>query len=171
MANYNRVILIGNLTRDPEVRYTPSGTAVAELDMAINRNYKRSDGEMAEDTTYVNRITVWGRQAESCGKYLKRGMPVMVEGRLKYDTWEKDGQKHSRLGVVAERVQFLSGPSRSTEFHDGGAGAQTGRPVQGAATNSGNSGVQNIPPQEPAAVPASSPAKDELPGDDEDLPF
>lgn len=113
MANFNKVLLMGNLTRDPEVRYTPSGMAVADLGLAVNRRYRTNDGQEHEETCFVN-VTVWGKQGESCGQYLKRGRPVFVEGRLKFDEWEKDGQKFNRLSVVAERVQFLgSGGGRS----------------------------------------------------------
>jgi single-strand DNA-binding protein len=167
MASYNKVILIGNLTRDPEVRYTPSQTAVADLDMAINRRYKKSNGEFGEETCYVNKITVWGSQAENCGKYLKRGAPVLVEGRLKYETWEKDGQKQSRLGVIAERVQFLSGPSsQRTEFQDGARAAQPAAPAAPTPAPP----VAPPPVASPEVAPAA-PASDDLTKDDEDLPF
>jgi len=106
MANLNKVMLIGNLTRDPEVRYTPSGMAVADLRLAVNRRYRSADGQEHEETCFVN-VTVWAKQAENCGQYLKKGRPVFIEGRLKFDEWEKDGQKLNRLSVVAERVQFL----------------------------------------------------------------
>ncbi len=120
MANFNKVLLMGNLTRDPEVRYTPSGMAVADLRLAVNRRYRSADGQEHEETCFVN-VTVWGKQGENCGQYLKRGRPVFVEGRLKYDEWEKDGQKFNRLSVVAERVQFLGdGGNR------GGAAVQDG---------------------------------------------
>lgn len=114
MASFNRVILMGNLTRDPEVRYAPSGTAVADLRMAISRKYKTADGQTKDEVCYVS-VTAWGRQAETSAEYLSKGSPVMIEGRLKYDEWEKDGQKNNRLSVVAERVQFLSGGPRSGE--------------------------------------------------------
>lgn len=106
MANFNKVMLMGNLTRDPEVRYTPSGMAVADLRLAVNRRYRTADGQEHEETCFVN-VTVWGKQAETCKQYLKKGRPVFIEGRLKFDEWEKDGQKFNRLSVVAERVQFL----------------------------------------------------------------
>ena len=112
MATLNRVFLMGNLTRDPEVRYAPSGKAVSEMRMATNRKYKTSTGEERDETCYVN-VVVWGRQAESCGQYLSKGSPVFVEGRLQYEEWEKDGQKNSRLRVVADRVQFMGSPRRA----------------------------------------------------------
>ena len=103
MANLNRVLLIGNLTRDPEVRYTPKGTAVAEIGLAVNRIYSGEDGEKKEETTFVD-VTLWARQAEIAGQYLKKGRPVFIEGRLQLDTWDdkQTGQKRSRLRVVSE---------------------------------------------------------------------
>ncbi len=110
MANVNIVILVGNLTQNPEVRYTPQGTAVAQLRLAVNRNYRTKDGEQKEEVCYVD-VETWGRQAETCGEYLKKGRSVLVEGRLVYDTWEsKEGQKRSKHKVRANRVQFLSSP-------------------------------------------------------------
>ena len=108
MANLNRVLLIGNLTRDPEVRYTPKGTAVAEIGLAINRIYSGEDGEKKEETTFVD-VTLWARQAEIAGQYLKKGRPVFIEGRLQLDTWDdkQTGQKRSRLRVVSENLQLL----------------------------------------------------------------
>jgi single-strand DNA-binding protein len=110
MANLNRVLLIGNLTRDPEVRYTPKGTAVTEIGLAVNRVYSGEDGEKKEETTFVD-VTVWARQAEIAGQYLKKGRPVFIEGRLQLDSWDdkQTGQKRSRLRVVAENLQFLGG--------------------------------------------------------------
>ncbi|MHC4472495.1 MAG: single-stranded DNA-binding protein [Planctomycetota bacterium] len=109
MANMNRVYLLGNLTRDPELRYTPGGAVVAEFGLAVNRQFRTQAGENREETTFVD-IVVWGRQAETVNQYLSKGRSVLVEGRLQYDSWEsQDGQKRSRLRVVAERVQFLGG--------------------------------------------------------------
>jgi single-strand DNA-binding protein len=108
MANLNRVLLIGNLTRDPELRYTPKGTAVTEIGLAVNRIYSGEDGEKKEETTFVD-VTLWARQAEVAGQYLKKGRPVFIEGRLQLDTWDdkQTGQKRSRLRVVAENLQLL----------------------------------------------------------------
>ncbi len=107
MANLNKVFLIGNLTRDPELRYIPSGTAVADFSIAINRFFKNKEGTKTEDTCFV-KVVVWANQAESCAKYLSKGRPVFIEGRLQSRSWEdKDGQKRSAMEVVAERVQFL----------------------------------------------------------------
>src|SRR5271165_5627795 len=108
MANLNRVLLIGNLTRDPEVRYTPKGTAVTEIGLAVNRIYSGEDGEKKEETTFVD-VTLWARQAEIAGQYLKKGRPVFIEGRLQLDSWDdkQTGQKRSKLRVVAENIQLL----------------------------------------------------------------
>lgn len=107
MANYNRVLLMGNLTRDPELRYIPSGSAVVNLRLAVNRTYKNQSGESKEEVTFVN-VVVWAKQAENCAEYLSKGRPIFVEGRLQSRQWETDdGQKRSVLEVVADRVQFL----------------------------------------------------------------
>ena len=107
MANLNKVFLIGNLTRDPELRYVPSGAAVANFGLATNRVYTTSSGEKKQETCFV-RIIVWGRIAEICGEYLSKGSPVFIEGRLHYRSWDaRDGGKRSTLEVRAERVQFL----------------------------------------------------------------
>jgi len=173
MSNFNKVILMGNLTRDPEVRYTPSGTAVTELDMAINRRFKKSDGQSGEETCYVNKITVWGRSAENCGQYLKRGSSVLVEGRLKYDQWEKDGQKHSRLGVIAQSVQFLGSPAKASDFQ-AGAGTQS-VPAQ-QVDNVGGGSQQQPPVSAGAPVPpvvenGGAASTDPLTDDEDNLPF
>src|ERR1043166_4306899 len=110
MASFNKVILLGNLTRDPEVRYTPKGTAVTEIGMAMNRTYTAENGEKREETTFVD-VTLWGRTAEIAGEYLKKGRPVLIEGRLQMDTWDdkQSGQKRSKLRVVGENLQLLGG--------------------------------------------------------------
>ena len=115
--NHNRVTLAGNLTRDPELRYTPKGSAVGDLSIAINEKYKTSDGTQKEETVFVD-VTVWGRQAETCKEHLAKGRPVFIEGRLKLDQWEKDGKKHQRLAVVADRVQFIGGKEKSQEAYE-----------------------------------------------------
>ena len=110
MANFNRVLLIGNLTRDPELRYTQGGSAVVKFGMAVNRKYRNNTTqEMVEETTFVD-IAGWGRQAETFNQYMGKGRPVFVEGRLRFDSWEgKDGQKRTKLVVVMENFQFLGG--------------------------------------------------------------
>lgn len=108
MASYNKVQLIGNLTRDPELRYTPKGTAVAKLGLAVNRKFKTESGEQKEEVTFID-IDAFGKQAEMVGQYLKKGRSVFIEGRLKLDQWDdkQTGQKRSKLGVALENVQFL----------------------------------------------------------------
>jgi single-strand DNA-binding protein len=114
-ASLNKVLLLGNLTRDPELRYVPSGTAVANFSIAVNRSYKDSTGEKKEDTSFI-RIVVWGKMAEICGEYLTKGRSVLVEGRLKSRTWEgPDGQKRSALDVIAANVQFLGPKGERSE--------------------------------------------------------
>jgi single-strand DNA-binding protein len=108
MANLNRVLLIGNLTHDPELRYTPKGVAISDIDLATNRTYTDEQGVKREETTFVD-VTLWGRVAEVAGQYLKKGRSVFIEGRLQMDTWEdkQTGQKRSKLKVVGETIQFL----------------------------------------------------------------
>ena len=107
MASYNRVVLLGNVTRDPELRYIPSGTAVVDLGLAVNDRRKTPSGEWVEEPTFVD-VTLWGRTAEVAGEYLSKGSPVLIEGRLKLETWEtNEGQKRSKLKVIGERMQLL----------------------------------------------------------------
>jgi len=114
-ASLNKVLIMGNLTRDPELRYIPSGAAVANFSVAVNRTYKDNAGEKKEDVSFI-RVVVWGRMAEICGEYLSKGRPVLVEGRLKSRTWEaQDGQKRSALDVVATNVQFLGARGTSPQ--------------------------------------------------------
>src|SRR6185503_11456909 len=130
MANLNRVLLMGNLTRDPELRYTPQGAAVCEFAIAVNEKFKGKDGNWQDKVHYID-IVAWARQAETCAEYLKKGRPVFVEGRLTQDRWEQpDGQKRSRLRITADRVQFLaSGGGQGGE----GAGARRGAGAPAAA--------------------------------------
>ena len=107
MASFNRVILMGNLTRDVDLKYTQSGMAVTEIGLAVNDRFKK-EGEWVEETTFVD-VTLWGRTAEVAGEYLSKGSPVLIEGRLKLHQWEQDGQKRSKLRVTAERMQMLGG--------------------------------------------------------------
>lgn len=122
MANLNKVMLIGNLTRDPELRYTPKGTAVADIGLAINRVWSNDQGQKQEDTTYVD-VTLWGRQAELAQQYLSKGRGAYIEGRLQLDTWDdkETGKKRSKLKVIGENLQFLP---------DGKASAGGGAPAQ-----------------------------------------
>ena len=127
MASLNRVFLIGNLTRPPELRYTPSGTAVADLRLAVNRAYTTQGGEKREDTCFLT-VVAWGRQAESCSEYLDKGSPILVEGRLQTRDWEtKDGQKRNVVEVVAERVQFMGRGKQPV----GAPAAASGEPLGG----------------------------------------
>lgn len=140
-ASYNRVILAGNLTRDPELRYIPSGTAVTEIGLAVNDRRKNSNGEWVEDTAFID-VTLWGRTAEIASEYLSKGSNILIEGRLKFDTWEtNDGQKRSKLRVVGERMQMLGG-------RGGGGGGGRGAPAQDA--DYGEPASQRGGPAEPS---------------------
>lgn len=149
MASYNRVLLMGNLTRDPEIRYTPKGTAVAELGLAVNRVFSSENGEKREEVTFVD-VTLWGRTAEIAGEYLKKGRPVFIEGRLQMDTWDDKatGQKRSKLKVVAEAMQLMGG-------REGGEG--------GAA--------RSASPSRPAAKQPREPQEPSLEPEEDDIPF
>ncbi len=151
-ASLNKVLLMGNLTTDPEVKYTPKGNAVGDLRMAINDTYKAQDGTIKETVTYVD-VEVWGRQAETCKQYLTKGRPIFVEGQLRLDQWEQDGQKRSKLKVRADRVQFLGGgPGRT-----GGTEQRASSPTDTGRT---------------AARPPTSASEDRPPiPDDDDIPF
>jgi single-strand DNA-binding protein len=153
MASFNRVILLGNLTRDPELRYIASGTAVTDLGLAVNDRRKNSTtGEWIEETTFVS-VTLWGRTAEVASEYLTKGSPVFIEGRLKFDSWETpDGQKRSKLSVVGERMQLLGG--RDPAAHGArppgeGGPAAAGRPARAAAPGPS----QPAPPDESYEMP------------------
>src|SRR6478752_2780470 len=137
MASFNRVILVGNLTRDPELRYIPSGTAVSEIGLAVNDRIKRGD-QWVDETTFVD-VTLWGRTAEIANEYLSKGSPVLIEGRLKLDRWEKDGQKHSKLRVTAEKMQMLGGRDGGG---GGGGGARGGSSRSGGRSSGGGGGDQ-----------------------------
>jgi len=115
MASLNKVFLIGNLTRDPELRYVPSGTPVATFGLAVNRRFVTQQGEKKDEVCFV-RVVVFGKQAESCSQHLSKGRLVFIEGRLQYRSWEQDGQKRNSLDVVAERVQFLGGPKGAVDM-------------------------------------------------------
>ena len=136
MVNLNRVLLIGNLTKDPELRYTPSGTPVANLRLAVNSSFKSQSGERKEETCYIT-IVVWSKQAEICNQYLKKGRPIFVEGRLIYRSWEAEGKTRSTMEVRADRVQFLGAPggggtgggSRSESMEDVRSEPVEGEPV------------------------------------------
>ena len=117
-ANLNKTMLIGNLTRDVEMKYIPSGAAVANFGLAVNRTYANSDGEKVDDVCYID-IVAWNRLAEVAGEYLTKGQPIFVEGRLQMDSWEDaDGKKRSKLKVVAQNIQFLGGGKADAEEKD-----------------------------------------------------
>jgi single-strand DNA-binding protein len=160
MAYLNKVFLIGNLTRDPELRVTPKGTAICQFGLAVNRQFKDESGQTRDETTFVD-IEAWGKQGELVSKYLTKGSPAMVEGRLKLDQWEDktSGQKRSKLKIVLDNVQFLGRP--------GGAGGAAGAPAAGADEGADHpaSPERHAPPargEKPAAPAASI---------DEDVPF
>ena len=148
MASFNKVILVGNLTRDPELRYTPKGMAIAKIGLAVNRNWTNEAGEKKEEVTFVD-VDAFGRQAETLAQYMKKGSPLLVEGRLKLDQWDdkQTGQKRSKLGVVVEGFQFLGGGNRGE-----GGGEAPRRPA-------------------PASAPAPSSSEPDMPPPDDDVPF
>jgi len=128
MASYNHVALIGNITKDIEVRFTPKGSAVCDLSIAVNRKYKTDNGETREEVTFVE-ITAFGKTAELAGQYLRRGAPVFIEGRLTMDTWEdkQTGQKRSKLKVICENLQFL-GSKQDGEQRQGNERQNSSKP-------------------------------------------
>ncbi len=154
MASYNRVILLGNLTRDPELRYIASGTAVTDIGLAVNDRRKNANGEWVEETTFVE-VTLWGRTAEVASEYLNKGSPVFFEGRLKFDTWEgQDGQKRSKLRVVGDRMQLLSGRGQ-------GEGGPRPAPARQGTTSAYS---QPAPPDDFGDLPpAGPPPADDIP--------
>jgi single-strand DNA-binding protein len=158
MANFNKVVLVGNLTRDPELRYTPKGTAIAKIGLAINRVWTNEAGEKKEEVTFVD-VDVFGRTAENVGQYMRKGRPILIEGRLKLDQWDdkQTGQKKSRLGVVAETVQFLGSAPGGGEGGGGGGGSA---PAPRASR-----------PAAPSAAPAAEPLEGDGPPESDDVPF
>ena len=154
MASYNKVILMGNLTRDPEVKFLPSGTAVANFGLAMNESYTDQQGERKDTTCFVD-IEAWGRQAEVVGEYFTKGKPILIEGSLKYDSWEaEDGTKRNRLKVRLYRFQFVGGRRDEDEMGDGYADAQP------AAAPTQSDSHQDAP--EAPSTPSST---------DDDIPF
>lgn len=149
MANFNKVIIAGNLTRDPELRYTPKGTAVARITLAVNRNYTGEDGQKKEEVSFVD-VDVWGRQAEVIGQYMKKGRPLLVEGRLKQDTWEDKNtkQKQSKLKVVLESFSFIDSNRGESGGESGGSAPRRPAPVP-----SSPEGEPDVPPPEGDDVP------------------
>ena len=151
MASFNKVILLGNLTRDPEVRYTPKGSAVCDLGIAVNRVYTTEGGERREEVTFVD-VVLWARLAEIAGEYLRKGRPVFIEGRLQMDSWDdkQTGQKRTKLRVVGESMQLLGG-------RPGGAAGETNEEDR-VATSAGS---KTAAPPKPAR--SAEPGEDEIP--------
>jgi single-strand DNA-binding protein len=148
MASFNKVILLGNLTRDPEVRYTPKGSAVCDLGLAVNRNYTLDNGEKREEVTFVD-VVLWARLAEIAGEYLKKGRPVFIEGRLQMDSWDdkQTGQKRTKLRVVGETMQLIGGRPGGAA---GGESQEAERPPRAAG-------------KPPASGAPAAPDDDEIP--------
>ena len=160
MAGYNRVILMGNLTRDPQLRYLPNNTAVCEFGIAANRRFRDRDGNQKEEVCFVD-VTAWGRQAETINQYMGKGRPILVEGRLKFDQWTgQDGQRRSKLTVVAENFQFVG----SREGSGGGGGGsydQRSGPPQGG--QSYDSPPQSGPESDYGAPEGEPPRAENIP--------
>lgn len=150
MASFNKVILVGNLTRDPELRYTPKGMAIAKVGLAVNRNWTSESGEKREEVTFVD-VDIFGRTAENVAQYMKKGRPILIEGRLRLDQWDdkQTGQKRSKLGVVGEVVQFLGSPTGGA--NEGGAPSRAAAPTPAAAAT------------EPAEAAEPPPEHDDVP--------
>ena len=185
MANLNKVFLMGNLTRDPELRYTPSGMAVASFGMAMNRKWKSQDGQQKEDVCFVD-VEAWARTAEVISEYCKKGSPLFVEGRLRLNTWEgRDGQKRSKLRVVVDNFQFIGAPAgrRGPDADSQADGAPAGR--RGPDADSQADGAPPAPPPDrrqarpPRAEPPAegqAPSQDNAQAEgqyqvDDDIPF
>ena len=161
MASYNRVVLLGNVTRDLDIRYLASGMAVLDLGLAVNDRRKNANGEWVEETTFVD-VTLWGRTAEVAGEYLSKGSPVFIEGRLKLDTWEQDGQKRSKLKVVGEKMQLIGGRGGGG---GGGGGGGTSRP----ASQYNRQSQQQYDTADYNQQESSGPPQGDTP--DDDIPF
>jgi len=167
MASLNKVMLIGNVTRDPEIRYTPKGTALVEIGLAVNRRYTAENGEKREEVTFVD-VTLWGRTAEIANEYLRKGRPVYIEGRLQLDSWDDKttGQKRSKLRVVGEEMQLLG----SREGGSGG-GSQGGDDEEPRSSRPASRPPQQSRPQgRPASAP-KPPTDPDLDVEGDDIPF
>ena len=140
MANYNKVILVGNLTRDPELKYTQGGSSVCEFGIATNRTWRTQQGEQREETTFVD-CNAWGKTGETINQYMAKGRQILVEGRLKYDSWEgQDGKKRSKLSVVVENFQFINSGQGGQSSGGGGGGGNYARSGAGGGGEGGNTG-------------------------------
>ncbi len=165
MASYNKVMIIGNLTRDPEIKYTPKGTAIADIGLAVNRNYTTESGEKREEVTFID-VTLWGRVAEIVGEYCKKGRPLFVEGRLQLDSWDDKatGQKRSKLKVVGENIQLLGSREGGSGGGKHGEGRNEGRTENRPAQS-------RSAPSRPATPPQRPPADPDLDAPEDDIPF
>ena len=170
MASFNRVILLGNVTRDPELRYISTGSAVTEIGLAVNDRRKTASGEWVEETTFVD-VTLWGRTAEVAGEYVTKGAPLLIEGRLKLDTWEKDGKKNSKLRVVCDRMQLLGSKSDGSKGDGprGGGGARP-RPAAGRPASDGGDFEQSEPDYDGSQESPHGHSGSSV-GADDDIPF
>jgi len=155
MASFNKVILVGNLTRDPELRYTPKGVAIAKIGLAVNRTWRNEAGETKEEVTFVD-VDIFGRTAENVGQYMRKGSPILIEGRLRLDSWEdkQTGQKRNKLTVIGEVVQFLGG-NRGVE-----AGAAPSAPT---ARPSAPAPAQSEPAPAAPDADGAGPEEDDVP--------
>ncbi|MEO7318564.1 MAG: single-stranded DNA-binding protein [Chthoniobacteraceae bacterium] len=163
MPNLNKVMLMGNLTRDPEIKYTPKGMAIAHFGIAVNRVWSNEAGEKQEEVTFID-IEMFGRKAEVVGEYFKKGKPIYVEGRLKLDSWDDKatGQKKSKLKVVGETFEFLG-----SREGGGGSGAGSGESSEGGRSEARSSSTF----KKPAAPPPRPPADPDLDAEGDDIPF
>jgi len=168
MASFNRVVLLGNITRDIEVKYLQSGMAVTEIGLAVNDRRKNQQGEWVEETTFVD-ITLWGRTAEVAGEYLGKGSQVLIEGRLKLDQWESDGQKRSKLRVVGERMQMLGSKGGGGGGGGRGGSGGGGGPPQNYDDGGGDFSEPSGPPARSAS--RSAPPNAPPPPTQDDIPF
>jgi single-strand DNA-binding protein len=166
MASMNRVFLLGNVTRDPELRYISNGTAVTEIGLAVNDRRKTASGEWVEETTFVD-VTLWGRTAEIAGEYVSKGSPLLIEGRLKLDTWEKEGKKNSKLRVVGERMQLLGSRAEGGR----GSGGPRSRPNQNASMGGGDDFDQSGGYDDAVSSGSSGRTGDMGGISDDDIPF
>jgi single-strand DNA-binding protein len=169
MANLNKVFLMGRMTRDPEVRYTPQGTAVAELGLAVNRFYRDQNGENREEVCYVD-VQAWGNRAQTMQKYFRKGSPIFIEGHLHFSSWEtKEGEKRSKLRVKMDHFEFLDSQSSRPGFDAGGTAPPSTAPSSGArstatSANEGRSSYPNHPVDDDLNLPPRN-------GPEEDVPF
>lgn len=168
MASYNRVVLVGNVTRDPELRHIPSGTAVTELGLAVNERIKRNN-EWVEEVNFID-VTLWARTAEVAAEYLSKGSSVLIEGRLKLDRWEKEGQKFSKLKVIGEKMQMLGGRGGGGSSQGGSSygnssydNSSQGNSNQGNSNQGGPSQSDSFAPADDFAPAGGPPPSDEIP--------